>query len=75
MSVRKGYTGSNGALLDAYCTGKGSIAICKLGNVVMSMSAVKEQNGKIINKFLLTNALSSPTVEEVIELGDAIEED
>ena len=59
MSVRKGYTGSTEALLDAYCTGKGSIAICKPGNVVVSMSAVKEQNGKIINKFLLTNALSS----------------
>ena len=41
----------------------------------MSMSAVKQQNGKIINKFLLTNALLSPTLEEVLPIEDPVEEE
>ena len=50
LSVRKGFLGTTGALLDSYCTKGGAILICKPSGVFLTMSAVKEQNRKKVNK-------------------------
>ena len=50
LSVRKGFLGTTGALLDSYCTKGGAISMCKPSGVVLTMSAVKDQNGKKVNK-------------------------
>ena len=75
LSVRKNFLGTTGALLDAFCTGKGSVSICNPSNFILTMCQTKNQNDSITNKFLLTNAVASCTTVEPIQIREQIEED